>query len=223
MAPDHLQTVLDKAAAQFYEENRIKVSFIYVPGEDIIGKLDSLSPFDAFITYNAGRFERIEKDLQIQDGYSCPFRLSLVLAGPADGPDLEKLDQLKKEYIRRVVIVDPEAGYEGQLAEEILIKTGLWEKIQPKLIMARSASHLLTYLATGEADAAIMLESSMADGSKAVIHQRLDKPLAKYLLHCGAVTPGSKNKESARAFLDLLDSRLCEMYKLKGVYQNTDE
>ncbi len=146
----------------------------------------------------------------------------MVLAGPAGG-QLAKLKSIKEDFIRRVVIVDPEAGYEGQLAKEILEKNRLWDKLQPKLILAASNRHLLTYLATGEADAAIMLESSVDEKSGTVIYQRLDEPLAKYMLHCAAVMKDSKQKESAQAFLDLLDSKLCGIYKIKGVYRNISE
>ncbi len=222
MAPDHLQGILEKAAAQFHEENNIKVTIVYEKGEDIIGKVKDSADIDAFITYNSGRFERILKDLVIHSQYSCPFRLSLVLAGPTGG-QLAKLKSIKEDFIRRVVIVDPEAGYEGQLAKEILEKTRLWDKLQPKLILAESNRHLLTYLATGEADVAIMLESSLDEKSRSVIYQRLDEPLTKYMLHCAAVTAESKQKESARAFIDLLDSKLCGIYNIKGVYQNNDE
>jgi len=53
-----------------------------------------------------------------------------------------------------------------------------------------------------------------------VVLQRLDEWLDNRLVICGAVTGHSKNKAAAQAFLDLLDSRLCPIYKIGGIYQH---
>ena len=222
MAPDYLKEILDRAAAQFKTENRIQVNIVYEKGENIIGRIKADENVDAFITYNHLRFENLRKDSLIIGDFTCPFKLSLVLAGPAGGGRSVSIDRLEEDHIRRVVIVDPEAGYEGQLAKKVLESKKLWKKLKNKLILARSSEHLMTYLAAGEADAAIMLESSIDLRADVAVFQNLSKRVDKYLRHCGAVGINSKHEESARAFLDLLDSRLCDIYKIEGVYQESD-
>ena len=51
-----------------------------------------------------------------------------------------------------------------------------------------------------------------------MIAGKLEKDIGNRLTVCGAVVATSKNASSAQAFLDLLDSRLCEIYKRAGIY-----
>jgi ABC-type molybdate transport system substrate-binding protein len=158
--------------------------------------------------------------------YSCPFRLSLVVAARADDSNVRRLlkegeiRQLANDYFRRVAVIAPENNYEGRLAKQILERYRLWKKLQPRLIMARDREQLINYLETGEAVAAIVLESTLNGHDSLRGFLRLDNKLQEYLQICGAVTAYSKKKEMAQAFMDLFDSRLCDIYKTRGIYQN---
>ncbi len=225
LAPDYLEGILEKATNQFYEENQIPVKVIYEKPENIPARVASDSAIDIFLTANPGKFtRRLRQSLMHRGIYSCPFRISLVIATRAGNEDAAvkpfdgNLGRLKDECFQRVVINDPETTYEGRLAAEILKCRHLWKGLLPKLIMAGSTEHLLSYLETAEADAAIVLESSLQNLSGYVILDRLDRETAENLTLCAAVTVSSQHKESAQAFVDLLDSRLCEIYKVKGVY-----
>lgn len=222
-APDYLAGILDRAATQFEEENRIPVQIIYLPPDSIkiYGK-NSLR-VDVFVGADPKQFAVFKKDTSLVYGrYSCPFTLSVILAGRADGPRTGELGGLKDEQFRRIVIVDPAAGYEGQLAETALRKKHVWNKIQKRLILARSTDQLLSYLTSGEADAAVMLESSLYGRKGLTVMSRLDDLFGERLIHCGAVTADSDNKASAQAFLDLLDLRLCPMYDIPGVNRTSN-
>ena len=145
---------------------------------------------------------------------------------PDDNPPFpvrKFIKDLKEERFRRVVMVDPGAGFEGRLAKEILTRHRLWDKLQGRLIMARSAEHMLTFLTTREADAAIGFESSLTEYKGLVILQRFDDKLDTYLMLCGTVMKQSKSATSAKAFLDLFESRQCALYGTPGVYRTSDD
>ncbi len=217
-APDYLGGILDRAAAQFEEENDIPVEIVYLPPDSVLIYARNSLRVDLFIAADPERFKSFKKDTSLIYGvYTCPFRLSVVVAGRVDGPQTDDLDGIKGDNFRRIVIVDPASGYEGELAETALKKRHLWNKIQNRLIPARSRDQLMSYLASGEADAAIVLEASLYDRTGLIVMQRIDNLFGDRLIHCGAVTAGSDNKAPAQAFLDLLDLRLCPMYDIPGV------
>lgn len=219
-APNYLKGILDRATAQFEEENRIPVKILFTVHDSVIGYAGRGSHLDAFLAADPKQFRALENDTTVAGGkFVCPFRMSLVLAGRAGGPRAEDLKDLRGEEFRRVVIVDPDVGYEGRLAAEVLKKRRLWDRLQPKLIRARSIEQLLSYLKTGEADAAILFESSLHEHRGATVMQRLDTLLDDRLLVCGAVTASSKQRSSAQAFLDLLSLRLCPLYDIRGIYR----
>ncbi len=225
-APDYLRPVLDKAADQFKRENNITVRITYLAPDKVVDQARRDRNIDAFIAADQGRFkDRVLRDSVMLDGlYSCPFRLSLLLIGRADGPQAGDISDLDGEQFQRVAVMAPESGCVGQAAKIVLERKHLWKKIQGKLVVAETPSRLMSFLQTGEVDAAIVLELSVPSERKLVVMQKLDgdRLLDRYLLHCGAVTRSSQRQESAQAFLDLLDSQLCDIYSIKGVTQNTD-
>jgi molybdate transport system substrate-binding protein len=220
VAPDYLKGILDPVVFQFHEESGVRVNIIYENPDSVISRAKSGLRADLFLSPNPKRFKILKNDTQLVGGpYSCPFRLSLVLVGRIDGPQTDKIDNLKQDEFRRVVLVEPTSGFEGKMAAKVLNRRRLWDKLLKKMILARSTEHLHSYLSTGEADAAIMLESSLRGTDGLVVMQRLDEWLDDRLVICGAVTGHSKNKEVAQAFLDLLESSLCPIYKTGGIYQ----
>ena len=222
MAPDFLKNIIDRAAAQFQQENGVLVNLIYVNPDSVTQLTKARLDADLFLSVNSKRFDILRRDTLLVDSlYSCPFKLSLVMGGRADGPSGEKLADLKQDRFRRVVLLDPMKRYEGKMAATVLNRKKLWNDLSNKLIIAESVDHLHSFLATKEADAAVMFESSMQDQKNLVILQRLDNELKERLVVCGAVTPQSKNKKVAQAFIDLLDSPQCQIYKIKGVNRYT--
>lgn len=219
-APNYLQGILDRAAAQFEEENRIPVRIIFTAHDSVITRAGRGSHVDVFLAAEPRQFHSLEEDTSMVGGqFACPFRMSMVLAGRAGGPRAGDLRDVRGEEFRRVVIVDPAVSYEGRLAAEALKKRRLWDRLQSKLIRARSIAQLLSYLTTGEADAALLFESSLQEQRGTTVMQRLDTLLDDRLLVCGAVTASSNQKASAQAFLDLLSLRLCPLYDVRGIYR----
>jgi len=220
LIPDYLEPILAPAAEQFERENQTPVRLICERPENILSRIRSDSSFDAFITTESKNLPKALRDsLDMNPHYSYSFWISFVLAGRVNGPRADELKQLKEDAFVRILIRDPQSGYEGQLAQELLTDQHLWMELQPKLITVTTPDHLLSYLRTGEADAAILMEPSLANEKGWVIMERLDDQIGMKLVHCGLVTAYSQKPQPAQAFIDLLDSQLCEIYKLKGVYQ----
>jgi molybdate transport system substrate-binding protein len=223
MAPDYLQGILEKAADQFFDENRIKVIVSFVPYDSLIIRAKATPALDLVIgTDPSGCTDLAQDTLLDSSGYSCPFRLAMILAGRSEGPVTDKIEGLKEPEFKRIVILEPKTTFEGFTASDIIVHNKLWPKLQSKIIIAKSIEHLRSFFKSGEADAAVAFESSLSGVAGKVILQRLDDELRWSLVQCGAVMASSKNKASAHAFLDLFDSPLCGIYKTGGVYRNTE-
>ncbi|MFH1700696.1 MAG: substrate-binding domain-containing protein [Candidatus Zixiibacteriota bacterium] len=221
-APEYLEGLLDTVAVQFKRDNDISVTFRFVHPDSILLLAQSDPAIDLFIINNPNRRDKLIKDsLLDKNVYSCAFRLSYVMVNRTNGPQCDDVKNWRDKSLRRVAIVNPQWEYEGYLAGRVLRKRRIYNDLQDKLIPARNSEHLLSFLNTGEADAALMFEFSIKDAQGLIIRQRFDDELKDYLVFCIGVTPHSKFKKSARAFLDLFDSRLCDLYKFRGVYQIT--
>ncbi len=218
IAPDYMKPVFDRAAAQFYRENKIPVILVYKSPDSLLEKAKADFRSDIVFFPKPKKNDYLESDSLLNFAtMSCPFKISTVFINRIEGPQVSELRDLKKNSIRRFVMIDPELSYEGDLCRRILEKHKVWDKIGDKLILARSSEHLLTYLETGEADAALAFEHSFAGYRNIVIKQRFDDYLGYRLHYCGLLLSHSRQKKSAQAFLDFFDSRLCRVYELPGV------
>lgn len=225
VAPDYLKGVIDTVAAQFEAENKTRVRVVYEPFDKVLAKAGQ-SGIDLFVIGDTDRPETRQAldSLLGENNYSCPFRLSLIVAGRPDGPSCGDIKDLAGDDFRRVVMVDT-MQYEGQLALDALQRTHLWKKVRDKLILAKSTPQMVSYLNSGEADAALALEVSMRDEKGWSFLARLDddRKIQRRLLHCAGVTSAASDKNAARALLDLFDLDTCPLYRINGVSQNSDE
>lgn len=225
LAPDYLKEILDSAAEQFQKENGTKAAVGYVPFDSLPAYATTSTGYDLLIGFDRAACDSLAKDtLSDSSSYTtCPFRLSLVIAGRPGGPAIHEIADLAKPEFRRIVIVDPQMSFEGNLAGEVIRRKRLWPKLQGKIINAKSVEHLVSFCNSGEADIAIALESSLSGARGMVVLERLDGDLKNDLVECGVVPATARNKVVAHAFLDLFDSRLCAIYKIRGVYLNEGE
>lgn len=220
-APDFLQPIFDRAAAQFYAENGVIVNMKYISQVGFQNQIDSTFDADVLFFLNPERQKYFREDKKFNlSTLSCPFRISMVIANRPDGPSVRHVSDLKKDEFRRIVIINPEPDYEGKLAYTALKKYGIWDALQPKLIKAESGSHLITYLETGEADAAICLEYTLNSFRQTVIRFRFDDFYSDQLNVCGLLAAGdSPRMASAQAFLDFFHSYQNDIYQVPGVVQ----
>jgi molybdate transport system substrate-binding protein len=56
--------------------------------------------------------------------------------------------------VQRIVIGNPKTVPVGQYAEESLKNLGLWDQLQPKLVLAENVRQALDYVARGEVEPA---------------------------------------------------------------------
>lgn len=225
VAPDYLKGVIETVASQFEAENKTRVRVVYEPLDKVLAR-SGQSGTDLFIIGDSDQPETREAlDSLLEDGrYSCPFYLSLIVAGRPDGPSCGDIKDLADDDFRRLVMVDT-TQYEGMLVREALQRTGVWKKIRDKLILARSTPQMVSYLKSGEADAVLALEISLRDEKGWTLLARLDddRKIRRRLLHCVGVTRAAADKNAAQALLDLFDLGSCPLYRVKGVSQNSDE
>ena len=223
-APDYLKGILDKAAEQFRDENGTKVVINYLTFDSLFANIGTTSGYDMIIGIDHSVGDSLTKSGFFDSiGFACPFRLSLVVAERVGGDSINDIQDLTGPNFKRIVMLDPQVAYEGILAGETIGHKRLWQKLRGKVINAKSVEHLASFCNSGEADVAIALESSLGNAKGMAVMLRFDDDLADKLVQCGGVLMSSAKKPVAHAFLDLFDSRLCAIYKMRGVYLNNSD
>lgn len=141
------------------------------------------APFDLFISADTGfpksLFEK-GKGLEAPRVYA---RGKLILFIPKRvGLKPQSLQVLLEPKVRKVAIANPEVAPYGRAAREALRRAGLWEKVEPKLVLGQDIGQTLQ-LTLAAADAgffnfsALFSPSVRNQGEAWVIPQRLYDPL----------------------------------------------
>ncbi len=164
-------------------------------------QIENGAPFDLFASANIAYLERLKKQGLIIDNSIQTYALGrLVLAiNKQSRANISNLKGLLNPEIRKVAIANPNHAPYGLAAKEALVKSGLWQKLLPKIVYGENVRQTLQFIQTGNAEAGIVA-LSIADVSQisyTIIDEALHSPLKQAL----AIIKKSKNKEDAKAFI----------------------
>src|SRR6056297_3889884 len=212
-------TALAAIAANFAETAEALVpAFREATGHDVqvttgsTGKLYAQigagAPFDLMLSADAATPARLLDEGNAVAGTDFTYsmgRLSLWSADP-DRIGEDGRAALEDPELRFVAIANPDLAPYGVAARETLQSLGLWETLQPKIVMGQNIGQTHSMVATGAAEVGFVALSALLgsrsgnSGSRWVVPQDLFEPIRQdaVLLDHGA------ENEAARAFLDFL-------------------
>src|SRR5499433_617459 len=174
---------------------------------DLQKQIEAGAPVDVFLSAAQRQMDELERQHLIVASSRRAFaRNVLVVVKPVDSRlDMTKAADLLEGRVSRIAIGNPKSVPVGQYAEESLRGLGLWDRLQPKLVLAENVRQVLDYVARGEVDAGFVYTTDAATRTKGVKEAFLP-PEDSYrpVIYPGAVIAASKQATLARAFLDLL-------------------
>ncbi|MGH7355732.1 MAG: molybdate ABC transporter substrate-binding protein [Candidatus Rokuibacteriota bacterium] len=170
-------------------------------------QIEAGAPVDVFVSAAQRQMDDLERKGLIVAATRRTFaRNVLTVISPADSRlDLSRPTDLLDSRFGRIVIGNPKTVPVGQYAEESLRALGLWERLQPKLVLAENVRQALDWVARGEADAGFVYATDVATRSHAV-RERFRPPDDTYrpVVYPVAVVAGTKHPALAQAFIGLL-------------------
>jgi molybdate transport system substrate-binding protein len=135
-----------------------------------------------------------------------------VVAVVAKGSTITSLDELTGPSAGRIAIADSKKAIYGHAATEYLTNKGLWEKIQPKLLVVGTVPQVSAYVASGEVDIGFINQTeAMAIEQKVGRLLPVDESLYSPVLIVAKRLQQNPHAKAADAFLSFLqtdDARL---------------
>ncbi|MGL5135004.1 MAG: molybdate ABC transporter substrate-binding protein [Planktothrix sp.] len=118
--------------------------------------------------------------------------------------EIKQLQDLLKPEVKRIAIANPDHAPYGIAAREALQSVGIWETLQPKLILGENVRQTQQYAETGNVDVAIVALSISVNkpGKWTLIDDNLHKPLEQML----AVPKNAPYPEAAKQFASFINS-----------------
>ncbi|MGH7264318.1 MAG: molybdate ABC transporter substrate-binding protein [Candidatus Rokuibacteriota bacterium] len=172
-------------------------------------QIEAGAPVDLFISAAQRQMDELDaKGLVVKASRRAFARNLLTVVKPADSRvELTKPADLLARRVGRIVIGNPKTVPVGQYAEECLRGLGLWERLQPKLVLAENVRQALDYVARGEVDAGFVYTTDAAARAGRVTEAfRPGEESYRPIVYPAAVVAASTHQGLARAFIDLLVS-----------------
>ena len=174
---------------------------------DLQKQIEAGAPIDLFLSAAQRQMDELQKqNLIVASSRRAFARNVLVVIKPSDSRvDISKSADLVDSRVGRIVIGNPKTVPAGQYAEESLKAMGVWEKVQPKLVLAENVRQALDYVARGEVDAGFVYTTDLAARAQGVKEAfRPAEDTYRPIVYPVAIVAGSKHQPVAQAFIDLL-------------------
>ena len=203
-AASDLTYAFGEIGKQFEAETGHKVVFNFGSTGQLTQQIEQGAPVDVFAAANVSFVEDLERQGLILPVTKQMFaRGRITLWTRADSPlQIASLADLTRPEVRRIAIANPDHAPYGVAARQAMQTAGIWEAVQPKLVLGDNVRQTLQYAETGNVDVAIVaLSLSMpatggTPGRWTLIPQELYPPIDQAL----AVIKDTKHEGAARAF-----------------------
>ena len=196
--------VLTDIGRAYEESDGTRVAFSFGGSQTLAQQIASGAPADLFIS--AGEFPAqflAEKDL-IEAGPVDLLSNKLVVVVHAEGVSVETMDELSTDKVDRLAVADPDLAPAGRYARESLMRLGLWDDLEGKVVIGADVRVTLAYVETGNVDVAIVYKTDARVASNVKVLDIV--PLDSYskVVYPAVVVRYSDEKARAAEFLDFL-------------------
>jgi molybdate transport system substrate-binding protein len=190
----------------FEQETGTRVVFNFGSTGQLAQQIEQGAPVDLFAAANVSYVDELARQgLVLPDTVQLYARGRITLWTRADSPlSIDDIEDLAGPEVRRIAIANPDHAPYGVAAREALQSAGLWDALQPKLILGENVRQTLQYAQTGNVDVAIVaLSLSLEEeGQWLLVPQHLHAPIDQAL----AVVKNTRNENTARAFAQFVNS-----------------
>jgi len=208
-AASDLKGCLDEVAARFRKAHAgDEVEVVYGSSGKFKTQIEQGAPFDLFFSADIG-FPRDLLKANLAVGEVHPYAIGrLVLWSKTIDASTLKVTDLSRADIRKIAIANPQHAPYGKSAEEALRASGVWEKVEGKLVYGENISQTAQFADSGNAQVGIIALSLVlgpelaGKGSYSLVPDSLHEPLEQGFV----ITRRAADNLLAKSFADYMDS-----------------
>lgn len=204
-------TTADRLRIAFAETHNSPLTLINGSTGKLYAQITQGAPFDVFLAADSTRPQRLVAANLAEPDSRFTYALgTLVLWQPRTGPQrASPRATLGQPHLRRVAMANPDLAPYGAAAAQTLVKLGLWEPLQPKLVRGQNIGQAYAMVASHNAELGFVAASQLAErwsqlppDSYWVVPADYHAPIAQQAV----LLSRSRGNTTARAFLTFLRS-----------------
>jgi len=205
-AASNLILAFEELGTRYEQETGTPVTFNFAASGQLAQQIEQGAPVDLFVSANTAYVEDLAaKGRVLPDSVLIYARGRLTLWTRHDASfTVETVEDLLKPEVERVAIANPEHAPYGVAARQALQTAGVWDVIQPKLVLGENVRQALQYAETGNVDVALipLSLSITSEGNWTLVPEYLHKPIDQAL----GVVADSPRRTQARDFAAFITS-----------------
>ena len=193
-AASDLKFALEEIAAQFRRDTGQEVNLTFGSSGNFFRQISEGAPFQMFLSADESFVQRLTEQSRTEDEGMLYAIGRIVLFAPEGSPlradaSFEDLRAaLADGRVQRFAIANPEHAPYGRAAEQALRSQGLWDAIQPKLVLGENVSQAAQFATSGSAEGGIFAYSLALSpnvgnlGSYVLLPQAWHQPLRQRMV-----------------------------------------
>ncbi len=199
-----MQFAFNELKALFEKETGYRVNLVYGSTGQLVQQIENGAPYDLIAAANTEYVDRLtNQNLVLPESVALYAQGQIVLAtNRASGIEATTLNDLLSDDIMHIAIANPEHAPYGLAAKQALQSSGIWDRIQDKIVYAENIRQALQYVQSGDAEAGIVAlgEANVPEIEWSPVDSTLYQPLNQAL----GVTTKSQNPEIAGQFANFI-------------------
>lgn len=163
-------------------------------------QIEEGAPVDLFISADQPQMDALEKKGLIVEASRRDLLANELVLIAGKESRLEGFGDLAGGGSDKIAIGVPETVPAGRYARETLTSLGIWEKIQPRLVLAGDVRQVLAFVETGSAGAGLVYRTDAGTGKGIKIVAAAPPGTHRPIVYPLAVVKGTKHREEAEKF-----------------------
>ncbi len=203
-----LTDALKEIGTNYEKQSADKVLFNFGASSLLARQIQEGAPADVFFSADEVKMDQLDKkDLVLNGTRKSRLSNSLVIVTSADSEiKINSPADLADAKIKRIALADPKAVPAGVYSKAWLEKENLWPAVEPKVVPTDNVRAALAAVESGNIEAGMVFKTDAAISKKVKVAYEVPVKDAPNISYPVAVMKNSKSIESAKKFVEYLDS-----------------
>jgi molybdate transport system substrate-binding protein len=201
-----LKDALDEIGPLFTAQQGVALHFNLGASGTLQQQIMQGAPVDVYISASPDQMDALAKqDMLLTGTRQDLVRNSIVLVVPAGASSpVNDFKDLTNAQVKFIAIGEPQTVPAGKYAQEALAHFGLYDSLKPKFVFGKDVRSVLTYVASGNADAGIVYSTDAKTSSQVKVVATAPEDSHSPVIYPVAVIKNSQNAEAAKSFVAFL-------------------
>lgn len=208
-AASDLSVAFKDVGAAWEKSTGKKVDFSFGSTGLLAKQIEEGAPFDVFAAANVSFVDEVVKAGECTADTKAIYARGHLVIWSKDPQRLPKsIDDLKDPKYAKIAIANPETAPYGMAAKQAIVKAGLWDAVQPRVVYGENIQQTFMFARSQNADVAfVALSLAMSSpGNWTPVAMDLHDPIDQALVACKGGKAGASKQNEAKSFIQFVGS-----------------